>query len=225
MKERPDVATVAAARTRWLRVAVLLVIYGALLLAGHWVSDWGEMIIEMDIQPFTQSSVDRMVVGALVLYVALLALPFVPGVEIGMGLLMLMGPEVCLLVYFATLAGLGLSYCVGRLLPIRLIAALFGTLGLARAQAFVRRIEPLDGQARIELMSTQAPKRFVPHLLRYRYLALLVAVNLPGNSFIGGGGGIALAAGMSRMFRFPFFFATLALAVAPVPLAVYLMGK
>jgi len=53
-------------------------------------------------------------------------------------------------------------------------------------------------------------------------LALLI--NLPGNSLIGGGGGILLVAGPSRLFSLPALVVTLILATAPVPLAVWLMG-
>jgi hypothetical protein len=41
---------------------------------------------------------------------------------------------------------------------------------------------------------------------------------------IGGGGGISLLAGMSRLFRFSGFALTLAVAVAPVPLFIVLYG-
>lgn len=36
-----------------------------------------------------------------------------------------------------------------------------------------------------------------------RYVALAVLLNIPGNVVIGGGGGIAFAAGMTRLFSFP----------------------
>jgi hypothetical protein len=42
-------------------------------------------------------------------------------------------------------------------------------------------------------------------------------INMPGNSLIGGGGGIAMAAGYSRAFSYPAFLACAAVAVAPVP--------
>ena len=56
------------------------------------------------------------------------------------------------------------------------------------------------------------------------YLALAVALNIPGNYLIGGGGGIALFAGVSRLFSVPGFVITIMLAVAPVPLAVMIFG-
>ncbi len=51
-----------------------------------------------------------------------------------------------------------------------------------------------------------------------------MALNIPGNTLIGGGGGISLAAGMSRLFRVWRFLLVLAIAVAPVPLIIVLTG-
>jgi hypothetical protein len=48
-----------------------------------------------------------------------------------------------------------------------------------------------------------------------------VLINLPGNMLVGGGGGIALVAGMTRLFSWPAFLLTVAVAVAPVPLLIY----
>lgn len=60
----------------------------------------------------------------------------------------------------------------------------------------------------------------MPRLLRHRYLALAVALNLPGNTLLGGGGGIALMAGLSGLYPMPAYLTTVAIAVAPVPLLV-----
>ena len=69
-----------------------------------------------------------------------------------------------------------------------------------------------------------SPSRGVPALVRHRHLALAGALNLPGNFLIGGGGGIALIAGVSKLYSVTGFVLTSAIAVAPVPLAVYLLG-
>jgi hypothetical protein len=47
-----------------------------------------------------------------------------------------------------------------------------------------------------------------------------VALNLPGNTLLGGGGGIALMAGLSGLYPMPAYLTTVAIAVAPVPLLV-----
>ena len=73
-------------------------------------------------------------------------------------------------------------------------------------------------------MSGHAPKRVVPVFLKHRSIAIMVALNVPGNAVIGGGGGIALLAGMSGLFTFPRFLASVSLAALPVPLFVILTG-
>jgi hypothetical protein len=61
--------------------------------------------------------------------------------------------------------------------------------------------------------------------LKYRYVALLVAINVPGNIVIGGGGEIALMAGMSRLFSVPLYLLTIAIAVSPIPVLLILFGE
>ncbi|MGA1369426.1 MAG: hypothetical protein ACO394_13000, partial [Blastocatellia bacterium] len=44
-------------------------------------------------------------------------------------------------------------------------------------------------------------------------VVLAVALNMPGNAMIGGGGGIAMLAGMSGLFALPVFVMVIAIAV------------
>jgi uncharacterized membrane protein YdjX (TVP38/TMEM64 family) len=151
------------------------------------------------------------------LYVVAMALPFVPGMEISVALIVLFGARGAVLVYGATLLALCLSYLAGRRVPAGVIAGLFGWLRLHRARVLVQRLAPLPPDARLRLLLEAAPARLVPFLLRHRYLALAVAFNTPGNSLIGGGGGIALVAGLSGLYRGPRFVLLVALAIAPIP--------
>jgi hypothetical protein len=67
-------------------------------------------------------------------------------------------------------------------------------------------------------------KRGMRLALRYRYLALALAVNTPGNSVIGGGGGIMMMVGLSGIFAPLPTLLTIAIAVSPIPLAVIFLG-
>lgn len=58
----------------------------------------------------------------------------------------------------------------------------------------------------------------------YRYVALALLINTPGNAMVGGGGGLSFAAGLSDVFTLPKFLLTISIAVLPVPLAVFLFG-
>lgn len=165
------------------------------------------------------TSTDEQVPAA---YVLLMAIPFMPAVEIGLSMLILFGTRIAFLVYVTTVVALLLSYFVGRLLPTEFIAKAFDLFGLARASELVQRIASLPTEERIALLARESPARLAPALLRHRFLALALLLNLPGNVLIGGGGGIALAAGMSWLFPFPAYLLTIVCAVAPVSLIVYL---
>lgn len=155
-------------------------------------------------------------------YIIALALPFVPGVEIGLMIMMLYGEAGALAAYVATIAGLGLAFAAGRLIPARTFARLLERLGVAVPD------EPLDAAMRRVVARGNAggSRRMgaLARLLAYRYLTLGVVLNLPGNSVFGGGGGIAMLCGATRQFAWPWFLLTVAVATAPVPVLVLLGG-
>lgn len=160
----------------------------------------------------------------LLLYALLIALPFVPGIEIGLSLLVVSGADVAPAVWIATTLGLSLAYMAGCKVPYRWLHRVFWDLRLTGACRLLEKFERMPVQRRAALLQSWLPTRLAPMLVRYRYLALAVLINIPGNAVIGGGGGIALMTGMSGLFRPPLAMATIALATAPVPLAVWLLG-
>ncbi len=215
----------AASVTRWPWKGLLRVLFLILLIlaANHLVAllvTW----LEFDIRPNNEDMVHRMIMMTAALYAGLIAIPFVPGVEVGLALISVLGPPIVALVYGCTLAGLTLSFLVGRLLPLSAVIWCMDQVHFRRASDLLRGVEPLDGRARLEFLLSRAPSRYLPFLLRHRYIALALAINMPGNFLIGGGGGIALVAGLSRLFPLPAYLATIAVAVAPVPLLVFFFG-
>jgi len=209
---------------RWLRIVLLVLIYGGLLALGQWGSGWMIDLIGMELGAGTRSYDLYVMTVGVVLYAALLAIPFVPGIEISLALFAVFGSKVALAIYAATVTALAISWLIGRMLPVGLIAKLFGSMGLQRAKELVLKLEPLSAVQRLDVLFEHAPKRVVPHLLKHRYIAVIVALNVPGNAIIGGGGGIALLAGMSGVFSFSRFLASVCLAALPLPLFVVLIG-
>ena len=198
------------------RLALLI----AIILAANFVAGWMLDALHIDIRPTNEEFVHRIIMTSAAAYAVLLAIPFVPGVEVGLAIIGMLGPQIVLLVYLCTLAGLTLSFSIGRLVPLAWIAAVFAFLNLRRGKTLLDDLAPLDRDARVQFLVGRAPNRLVPFLLRHRYVALAVMLNLPGNFLVGGGGGIAMIAGISRLISLPGFLVTIALAVAPVPLAV-----
>ncbi len=196
----------------------------ALLVISNIVARDALQSLDFNIRPSTEDVVHRTIMISAATYAVLLAIPFVPGAEIGIALMAMLGPQIAFLVYLCTLAGLSLSYLLGRLVPLSTLARLAEECRLERTSRLLIEIGPLDKKQRMALLIERSPKRFVPTLMRYRYLALAVALNVPGNYLIGGGGGIALFAGVTRLYSIPGFLLTIIVAVAPVPLAVMIFG-
>lgn len=201
---------------RW-RWAFVIAMY-LTLLSGGWLI--GQQLFEfaaIDVRPGNEAMVHRLILITMLVFVFASAVPFVPGAEVGFALLMVLGARVALLVYAGMVIALLLAFLVGRMVPAPSIGSALAACGFLRAQRLVLRLAPLDADARLALLVDGAPRRLVPFLLRHRHLGLVAVLNLPGNSLVGGGGGIALCAGMSGLFHLPGFLAAILLAAAPVP--------
>ena len=215
--------TSPASRYRWRRPALIILGYGLIVVGGTYAGDLMVEQLNIDLRPTTESLVHRVIMASLVVYVLLMALPFVPGVEIGLALIFMLGADIVPIVYLSTLLALLLAFAIGRLVPERLLEAAFARVGMTRAAGLVERLRPLDRTARLSLLMERAPGRSAAWLLRHRYWAIAALLNVPGNNLIGGGGGIALAVGMTRLVSFPAFALTVALGISPLPLAILLL--
>ena len=209
----------------YLGVAWKLTLLVGLLVAASYAGDRVMGQLTSYLTPSTEPALHRVIMTAVTVYVLLMMLPFVPGVEIGLGMMVMFGPKIAPLVYGATVLALVLAFLIGRLVPQRTVVEIFETLHLKRAGRLLRQLETLDLNQRLQFLLQNASTRIVPFLLRHRFLALMVALNLPGNALVGGGGGICLVAGFSRLFTLPRFVLAVAAAVAPVPLIVLMTGS
>jgi len=202
-----------------------LLLLGTLVAFGNFLVEWVMGLMDFELRVKTEPMVHRAIMTAAVAYVLLMAIPFVPGVEIGMALLLMFGPKIAPLVYMATVTALSLAFLAGRLIPEEALVRLLRDLRLRRAGALLDDFKHLEGQERLQALIERAPRRFIPLLLRYRYIALALVVNMPGNIALGGGGGISMLSGLSRLFAPGWFLLTAAIAVAPVPLFLVLFGE
>jgi hypothetical protein len=205
----------AGRRSRWrlATLAAALIAFGVSWLLGDldgplWSRD-GDVI-------------DVFVVALLAVYVIAMALPFVPGIEIGMALMLLLGQGGILLVYLCTQLALALSFVFGRLVPRRSVCVLLRRLRMERASRMVEDLEDSSAIERLDELARRFPASCAAALLRHRHVALAVALNVPGNAIVGGAGGIGILAGMSRMFSFPHYALIVAAATTPVPVLLLL---
>ncbi|OYX41422.1 MAG: hypothetical protein B7Z02_15755 [Rhodobacterales bacterium 32-67-9] len=199
--------------------ALALIVWLAHLLIGWTMSETSALKSDARTMPAL-----AVLVLLLIAYAVLIALPFVPGAELGITLMMVEGPVIAPFIWVSTFSGLALAYCVGSLLPYPALRRFLADLGLRRAGDLVGALQPLDRAARLDFLKARLPRWLSPLARSQRYALLALLINLPGNTILGGGGGILLVAGVSRLFSPAATLATIALAVAPVPVLVYWLG-
>lgn len=203
-----------------LKIAILV----GVIVVGTWGVHMIRDALDLQIRPENEQQVHKAIMIGAVAYVVLLAMPFVPGAEIGIALLAGFGAAIAPLIYVCTVAAMMLAFTIGRFLPISALERVLRLLRMRRAAELVARAAPLSKDERVAMLLEGQSKRVLRLALQYRYLAMAVAVNTPGNSIIGGGGGIMIIAGLSGIFTPLATFLTVMLAVSPVPLAVIFLG-
>ncbi|MEW8086722.1 MAG: hypothetical protein AB2823_14265 [Candidatus Thiodiazotropha endolucinida] len=209
-------------RPRW---AVTLVKVFAILLALIALNVLISNLIdamEIQIWPEHLDIVDRAVVIGIILYIVLMATPFLPGIEMGLILMMVLGPKGVVVIYICTLIALSIGFVFGRAFPARLIVSFLQWLNLDRAAALLKQFDAIPHDQRLNYLARNLPNKTLPTLLRHRYLVLALLFNLPGNAVIGGGGGIAMVAGNSRLYSYPIFFLLISVAIIPGPIVILL---
>jgi len=205
---------------RYLKYGFVLLLIVAVNVGGGWLAQQ----IEFQLYPRHEQALHILLLSFIGLYILLMALPFMPGIEVGLALMMVLGSKGVVLVYICTLLALSISFAIGRLVSCRTMCSVLSWLHFDKACALVEQIEPMSPQQRLEFLYQRAPARVVPFLLDHRYLTIAALLNLPGNALIGGGGGIGLIAGMSKIIPFYCYVFVIAVAIAPVPMFIFLQG-
>ncbi len=209
---------------QFVRIAVKL----SIILVLVYAAKLGIDLLMAKIMLFETDAAARAMTGLIITvmvgYAILLAIPFIPGVEIGIAILVLEGADAAPMVYLATVAGMLLAFLIGQYAPLDRLIPLCHDLRLLRIAKLLERIELTPRKDRLNAMHDKLPKWLVPILCDYRYVTLGLAINMPGNIALGGGGGIMMAGGISRLFQTRFAILTILLATLPIPLSVWLLG-
>lgn len=203
-----------------LRAALATAIWVCLIVLGHHLSHLDVAAIRDTLAALREGmGMGALLVSALMLAV-LLGLPFVPSVEMGLLMMTVFGREGAVAAWLATIAGLSLAHAAGRYMPADRVTLWLERNGLLAVDRPPGRSPMVDLLERLHL-SERRGRRVAAFLLRRRYLLFAALINMPGNSVLGGGGGIALIGGFARLYRWPLFLLTVALASLPIPVAVF----
>ncbi len=187
----------------FLILALLLIVVTGLVLLG------GEGLISLWLDE--DGRWWALIITSLV-YAVLLAIPFVPGVELGWLIMGVFGQYGLLAAWLSTVSGLSLSFTVAHRF---------------RHHPWMQRLHAARERLQNASADSLSPLRRLLRwglcfYLRHPYVFLFITLNLPGNWVIGGGGGIAALAGLAPRTRFWLFLPTVAVATGIVPLLLWL---
>jgi hypothetical protein len=203
-----------------LRIVLATAIWVSLIVLGHYLTHLDPASIRDTLARLHESmGMGALLTSALTLAI-LLGLPFVPSVEMGLMMMLVFGRDGAVAAWLATIGGLSLSHAAGRYMPAQHVRWLLEQYALLPND---RRpvSSPVGDLAERLNEARRKGYRIGAFMMRHRYLLLALLINMPGNSVIGGGGGIALVSGFSRLYRWIPFVVTVALASLPIPLLVF----
>jgi hypothetical protein len=204
-----------------LRGFMATVIWVSLIVFGHYLTHLDSAAIRETLAALHSGMGMGALLASAFMLAVLLGLPFVPSVEMGLMMMTVFGREGAIAAWLATIAGLSLAHAAGRYMPADRVHHWLDRYGLLSANRDPEKPVMDELLERLHL-SEKKGHRIGTFLLRHRYLLFAALINLPGNSVLGGGGGIALICGFTRLCRWAPFILTVALASLPIPLLVFL---
>ena len=210
----------AKSKFPWKLIIVLAILIGigvGMMIGGHSAVEWIQGIAEKARTPET-----LIILG--VVYTTLLAIPGVPGLEVGLVMMIVFGEVGILAVYLFTVLALNISFYGGRKIPRAKLERWLTPKDVPESELPAYAI----GQGDTMTLVFERNK-FGRKLLKWtgppggwrRYFLIGVLLNMPGNFIIGGGGGIGVFCGTSDDIKWRSYLLTTALAAAVIPLLFY----
>ncbi|MEM9305407.1 MAG: hypothetical protein AAGE01_25080 [Pseudomonadota bacterium] len=151
---------------------------------------------------------------ALLIYGLCLAIPFMPGVELGWLIMLAFGRPGIVAAWLVTIVALACAFTIGRAAQRRFDIPPWLARRIPSAGELDDFYDRTLGRTRLGRWVGRAQGSFP-------YLTIAVLLNLPGNAILGGGGGISMAAAFSDRIRAPGFVLTCALATLPLPILTW----
>ena len=135
-----------------------------------------------------------------IIYAMVLIIPFAPGMEIGVLIMAMFATPGIIAAWITTVIALTLAFIIGR---------------AGQHLLWIQRLLFLAHQQHsLPLSVTWVRSK----LAQYPYLTIAILLNLPGNTFIGGGGGISIVSGALGSVSLKGFATTVALSSSIVPI-------
>ena len=200
--------------TKLAKFAALLVVILLLNTGGAWLA----ALANVQIWPEHLGMIELIWATMAVAYVVLMSMPFVPGIEVGLVLMFMLGDGGILLIYLATQLSLSISFWLGQMVPAEKLAQALSFFGFSKMADLLKQSQAVTCDQRAYWLSEHFDSRIGRWLANHQGVSLAILINMPGNSFIGGAGGLSMLMGSTGLICYRHFVAVLAVATAPVPL-------
>ena len=143
-------AHAGAVITPALRLGLGVLLFLCLVGAANMLAAWLASSLRIDLNPRTEPFIHDLITWSLIGYGVLIALPFVPGIEIAVALVMVAGPGIAPVLYAATIAGLCLSFAAGRLVPLSALVWILDRVRLRRLGQLAAEMKQRDQPGRLD---------------------------------------------------------------------------
>jgi hypothetical protein len=204
-----------------LRAVLATLIWVGLIVLGHYLSHLDAGSIRQTLAELREAMGMGALLTSALMLALLLGLPFVPSVEMGLMMMLVFGRYGAVAAWLATIAGISLAYAAGRYMPADRMHHWLRSHGINPDSENAGREPAISALVDKAWAGRGRAGRIAAFLASHRYLLFALLINMPGNSVVGGGGGIALICGFTRLYRWPWFILTVALASLPIPLLVF----
>jgi hypothetical protein len=115
-----------------LRIVLRLAAIAIAAFVIHLAVSWLKTEIAATGSAGSKFMLTGMIFLILLVYAMLIALPFVPGIEIGLALIAMQGTSIGPYVYLFTVIGLSAAYLIGQFIPYKSLHKVLSDFGLKR---------------------------------------------------------------------------------------------
>jgi len=194
-----------------------LAVLAGLIIGGKEAMHWLQGLAD-------QSRTPEMLTILCIVYALLLAIPGVPGLEVGLVMMGVFQEVGILAAWLCTIVGLNLAFVAGRKLPRAKIERFLTPKNVPEDE-----LPPFARNQHDTMTLVLERNRIGRWVLKWtgppggwrRYVLIAFLFNMPGNFVLGGGGGIGLFCGTSEDLRWRWYFATTVFAAGVFPLLFY----
>lgn len=180
----------------WFNIAIKCCLVSLALLYQFTITET-DVVSLLNASKFLNATL--ILVLASIIYAILLAVPYFPGIEVGLAIMIIFGVKGVIFAYVATVVGL-------------FIAFLFGG-GIKGNRLLNNKLSNIIVSETTHKLSNYSP-----------IFALIILLNMPGNIVLGGGGGIAMSYGYYKKLSPLTFLFSLIIATSPIPLLIGVLG-